>query len=420
MQKTAQTRTMYNRIREMSNISGISMEKLFSDEFRKSMEDIRQKDNKIRAIASGKEIDKEDPGPDPISLKDLLKSAKSNFSRREYMIVIDELGRFHKKMLSINALLKSLASPDQEAEDMKVHRELLLKNLDPDRRSRLSELGNSFASTTTADGLIVQAAVREKIEDFLARLPGSRGRALAAWERAYPEHVKAIKKDTQTLLNESEKLFIKLIGGLKEMASARSVRSPGVYRKAASKLSGEFTNYHSLFETYWKSHIKDFKDIISKAPVQQAPAATVPDAKELGKQEVVAPEFDASKPSGIELDTIPSPAPNFEDARVAPGSPALKPQRLPQILPPPMAPPAGGGIEGGPPAGGPMKPPQTQLELPLGKSSHRTFYEELESLSNEHPMLLAGFIKKYALNIQHSDPETSIQLLQVVRSIKKQ
>ena len=110
MQKTAQRksgkRSILNKIREMTNVSGIAAEKFFNPEFERVMDSLRQADNKIRAVVSGQDIEGEDPGDDYMSLKDLYKSAKSNFSRREYMTSVAFLGRFHKKVNDENKMHK--------------------------------------------------------------------------------------------------------------------------------------------------------------------------------------------------------------------------------------------------------------------------------------------------------------------------
>lgn len=428
MDKNAQKRNPFNKyLKEMTDFSGIAMEKLFDSEFKKVMDNIREKDSQIRAIAIGKPYEKADPGPDPISLKDLLKSAKSSFGKREYMAAIDQLGRFHNKLMKIVSIAKSVNAIDQDEQDKKMHREFLLRNLDDEQRSRLSNLGERFASAE--DQLITEAG----LEDFFASLPGARGRSLAAYEKRFPEQVKQLKSDTQALINASEKIFSRLISSLKEMDSARSTRNPTNYRKAVAKFAGDFVPYHEAFENFYKSHMKDFKDLLSKKPeVQKAPAAPIQHSTQFGDSEVASgfkPAIvgtpgtsDPNAQRGIELETLPptdnaktdpSPPPDmsvdqlYQKIQTPEAITALRPPRTPTLLG--VAPPAGGGVAGGPPAGGPLQPPQ----------AHSKFYEELQSLSNEHPLILAGYIKKYAVSIQDSDPETSIQLFKIVRSIKE-
>lgn len=51
-------------------------------------------------------------------------------------------------------------------------------------------------------------------------------------------------------------------------------------------------------------------------------------------------------------------------------------------------------------------------------NAHSNFYAALEALGNESPLILKAYISKYAKKISASDPETSIQLLMVAKSIE--
>src|SRR5580692_7337557 len=120
MDKTAQKRSLLNKIQEGTNIGGKAAEKYFAPEFERVMNSLRKNDAKIRAIATGQSIEGADPGPDPIALKDLLKSAKSFLNRREYMSAVADLGRFHNKMVSISKVLSEV-----NLDIDKVHHEFL-------------------------------------------------------------------------------------------------------------------------------------------------------------------------------------------------------------------------------------------------------------------------------------------------------
>ena len=139
MEKTAQRksgkRSVLNKLREMSNVSGIAAEKFFNPEFERVMNSLRESDNKIRALVSGQEIEGEDPGDDSVSLKDLYKNAKSNINRREYMTAIAFLGRFHKKLHEISNLVDKLNFDVDQ-----VHNDFLFKDLDEDQKKHLSDL----------------------------------------------------------------------------------------------------------------------------------------------------------------------------------------------------------------------------------------------------------------------------------------
>ncbi len=51
-------------------------------------------------------------------------------------------------------------------------------------------------------------------------------------------------------------------------------------------------------------------------------------------------------------------------------------------------------------------------------NTHANFFDSLQKMGNESPLLLASYISKYAKKIQSTDPATSIQLLNIVKRIK--
>jgi hypothetical protein len=417
MQKTAQKRTLRDKyLKELapSAISGRAAENFFNPEFKEVMENLRVADNKIRAIASGQDIEGQDPGSDPIALKELLKNAKSNLNRREYMTVVADLGRFHNKMSEISTAIKALNTNVD-----KVHHQFLFKELGDEQKKQLLNLHQKFASQYQAE-MVKQSS----IADFFINIGTKRGRALAAWEKRYPKQVNKLKKETINLLSSSEKLFTTLISSLKEMASSRAKRNVDNYVKSAQKINSVYEAYNTGFKTYYQENVKGFLMQTDFLPKEEtAPAVKVENGKELGQQEVgktptvnAPPSQDVINttapttiPPSASPSTIPSPPPEGMDSEPPLKSdqvyreiqesgtiPGLQPQRLPIINPPP-------------PGSPPQMPPT---------SAHRKFYDTLEALSGEDPLMLASFIRKYAVKIQDSDPETSINLFKIARSIR--
>lgn len=427
MQKTAQRRGILNKLREMTNVSGIAAEKFFNPEFQKVMESLRAKDNAVRALVSGQEIEGADPGSDPISLKDLLKSAKSNFNRREYMTAVAELGRFHKKLFDVVQSIKDL-SLDVDA----VHHEFLFKDLGDEQKKQLADLKTRFAAQRQ-DAIVKEASIM----DFFYNIGTKRGRALAAWEKRYPKQVGKLKKDTSMLLSRSDAMLGQILSALKEMASARATRNVDNYMKSADKITKSYQNYDKIFKDYYNSNIKGFLEKIEL----MSPTEKAPDNKGLGAQEITAPEKQESPSlppeSNIPIPltqvkepvTIPQGAPAMSS--VVPSAPtALAPEKIPSIPPSPKVPAE-------------MVAPTTEKELPTvpslpptgtseepeaksdmlaremwGKKSHQKFLNSLESLAGESPFLLASHIKKYAKSIQGTDPEAAIELFKIVKSIR--
>lgn len=416
----------------MSNVSGIAAEKFFNPEFQRVMESLREKDNTIRSIIAGKEIDGGDPGPDPISLKEVLKAAKSGFNRREYMTAVANLGKFHKKLSDVAQIINHLILDVD-----KVHHEFLFKDLDEEHKKQLLDLKSRLASQQK-EALVKEASIM----DFFYNIGTKRGRALAAWEKRYPKQIGKLKKDTANLLVRSEGTLGQVLESLKEMAGARAVRNVDNYIKATDKIVKSYQNYHKLFQDYYNSNIKGFLEKVELI----SPTENVPDAKQLGKQDIPAdttppsdnrPTIPAGPPTGMEagkktmdIPTVMGP-PIPTTVTEPPSSPysptALAPGKGPSIPGPPGAPtglPAGSDtIPSPPPSFAPESEeeayPSDQLAQKMwGKKSHQKFLSSLESFSGESPIILAAYIKKYAQLIKSTDFETSIELLKIAKSIR--
>jgi hypothetical protein len=406
MQKTAQKRSILNKLREMSNVSGIAAEKFFNPEFERVMNSLRATDDKIRAIATGKDIEGQDPG-DPVSLK-------ANLNRREYMTSIAFLGRFHKKLYDMTQSIDALNSDVDQ-----VHHDFLFKDLDDDQKKHLSEMKSRFA-VARGYNLVSQGGIM----DFLHNMSSERGRALAAWEKRYPKQVSKLKKDTANLISKSESALSNILSALKEMASARAARKVDDYVKSAAKLGSVYGNYDKAFRDHYTSNVKGFlekQELLS-------PTKKVEDAG-LGKQEV-SPSAPPSEVPDLEVtdnEVIPlvqnkntdrAPAPDFgmeemyEDV-AQPGSATFAPPKVPSNLPIPPT---------------PASPQITEYEdvhedeleeIPPAKSAHKRFMSSLEAMAGEKPELLAAHIRSYAKSIQASDMETAVTLLKLAKQIKE-
>jgi hypothetical protein len=407
MQKTAQKRSILNKLREMSNVSGIAAEKFFNPEFERVMNSLRTADAKIRAIATGTEIEGEDPG-DPTSLKELLKGAKSNLNRREYMTSIAFLGRFHKKLYDIIQVIDGLNTDVDQ-----VHHDFLFKDLDEDQKKHLSEMKGRFAAVR-GYGLIAEAGIM----DFLHNISSDRGKALAAWEKRYPKQVKKLKTDTSNLIVKSENVLSALISSMKEMASARATRKVDDYVAAAAKVSSIYNNYDKIFRDHYNSNVKGFLE----KQEMLSPTKKVED-KELNKQEIEPPvtmppppqveEHEDNIPINLVPNTIPAPSRNeelenaFENINT-PNSGSFTPPKLPADMVPPTS---------------VTSPEETESseseEILPPKNSHKKFIDSLESMADEKPALIAAHIRRYAKSIQSSDLETTVKLLKLAKSIKE-
>ena len=454
MDKIAQKRSVLNKLREMTNISGKAAESFFNPQFQKVMEDLREKDDNIRSIVAGEVIGNGDPGNDPIAFKTLLKTSKTNLNRREYMSATADLGRFHKKVSDIVNLIDSLNNSINE-----VHHEFLFKDLDDEKKQHLQNLKTRWARSQKIEMLKEASGIM----DFFHNIMSNRGRALGLYEKRYPKQVAKLKKDASLLQSKSEALLAIILTTLKEMASARATRNPEQYIKSAEKIKRAYQNYDGIFKEFYNSNVKGFLDKVEQS--SPAPTATKSNDGGLGNQEVpelntpsnvpfdlnttkkvvVAPSAGKVEPTGEteyappseEFGTINLPTPtDFSDPSIPPppkvptnlGPPV--PDTTPQLNKPEM--------ESNPQRQtlnypSPAKPRETMIfpsnipntdtntrkTLMQTSSSHQEFYRTLESLAGEDTRILASYIRKYASLIQNSDPLKSIQLFKIAKSIKE-
>lgn len=399
MHKTAQGRGL-SVLKDWTNVSGRVAEKYFQPELLRIMNSLRKADNDARSIALGKVYENGDPGSDPISLKALLKSAKTNLNRREYIAAVTELGRFHKKMSDINNILTKFSKVDVN----KIHHQFLFQDLDKNqqRKDHLRDLHNRWAAHIQ-ENMVKEAGIL----DFFVNIGTKRGRALAAWEKRYPEKVRKIKEQSLSILNSSQNLFDNFLQLLSVMATARAERDVDGFVKAIDGLSKIYNKYDNEFKVYYNDTVKP---LVTEAEVF-VDKTPVPDAKELGKQDVGATS--PQPPSGPAPVNVPVPDLNL------PAQPPPQPQPVGQTFP--AAKPVELPDDSNPNLPHDTEPRIRVEEFPSQKvrvAAHAKFMSSLNALANESPIILAAFIKKYARSIEESDPETSIKLFGIAKSIR--
>jgi hypothetical protein len=440
MQKTAQKRNVFNKLREFTDISGKAAEAFFNPQFKELMERIRIKDDRIRSIVVGKKLgdaDKEienDSAPAPESygpgLKDILKQAKSNLNRREFMSAVHDLVEYHDKVTEVVAQIKSV-----EYHLDKVHEDFLFEKLTPEQKAKL--VGKKFAHQQAE--LVKQAGY---ISDFFHNMK-SRGRGLAAWEKRFPKDVNKIKNGLTIIFQKSEALLSTIIGSLKDMASARSVRNPDDYFKGTDKIKTSFEKYNAAFKTYYEEVISSrYLKQMQEYDKAQEPVPTKENASEPtsvpGHNRLPGVDLpDNAKPSAPSI--IQPPAPS------ATTSPTAH-QALSKLFSNPISTPAPAAAEPKPspavaepkPASKPVPNFTAELNVPEPRvrvstepnsepepdvrtrigAEHKKFYASLESLSGESPSMLALFIKKYANSIKLTNPKISSKLFKIAQQIK--
>jgi hypothetical protein len=419
MEKSAQKRSILNQLREKVNMPGAYLEGFFKPELDRVMTSLKDLDDRIRSVLTGKKIGNAEAPEDGVGVKDLLKSARTNFNRREYMAGVVDLGQFHKKMFDVTRDI------DKFFVDVnKIHHKFLFEGLkDTGYDENLKKFREHMDTVGKKASAESEYFIKEAgIMDFFYNIGTKRGRSLAAWEKKYPKQTKDLREGGDRLITEAQKLLENTISYLKQMGTARATRRPDEYMDVAHKIKAEyekFDNGDKGFKSYYNNAIMPWlkiKDEIEAKEVKNTPP----------------PETSIGGPTTgkVELGNDPVQTSPVVAPTVIPSTklvPELNFRTQPQVTTPVMPPT--------------QLVPETDIEGPISDDaapdternpnlpaplvtkapilSHQHFYESLESLSKEDPRILSKYISKYASSIQESDPEVAINLFLLVKRIKK-
>jgi len=423
MNKIAQRRSLLNQLREKVNMPGAYLEGFFKPELDRVMNALKDLDDRVRSVLTGKKIGNGEAPEDGVSVKDLLKSARTNFNRREYMSGVVDLGQFHKKMFDVTRDI------DKFFVDVnKIHHKFLFEGLkDTGYDNHLKQMREHMDNLGKKAELNSVYFIKEAgVMDFFYNIGTKRGRSLAAWEKKYPKQTKDLREGGERLIGEAEKLLENTIGYLKQMGTARATRRPDEYMDIANKIKGDYQKFDGGdkgFRSYYSNAVVPWlkiKDEIEasqaksepKLEGEQSQGGPAPGQVELGTPEVsqTSPSMPAAQPTV--QDSQEKQAPNTDRGNNLPID--LVHNKAP-ITPAPISAPQETII----PKTETTVPtaPDTEKKLPV-MMSHQKFYASLEKMSEENPAFLAKYISKYASSIQEKDMNTAIELFSIVRKIK--
>lgn len=380
---------------------GAYLEGFFKPELDRVMGKLKFVDDTIRSELTGKKIGVAEAPEMNQSAKDLLKEARTNFNRREYISGISDLGMFHKKIANVVASLKKF-----DIDVNMIHNKFLFEGVKEDKLQKLREHMERKA------GLNPEALIKEaNIMDFFHNIGSKRGRGLAAWEKKYPKETKELREWGTKLVDDAEGLLANTIVYLKEMATARAIRRPDDYMDGAHKIRTEFEKFDSGpkgFKNYYATVILPF--LKTKDALESEEKERLEKQKQTLEKPVTLPS--GQTPSGAVTAPLVQPPQSWTPGQptwqtvTTPGPGASIPLTPPASSSQPTSQDDGPGQE------------HTTLKDPKKPTAHKRFYETLESMSNEAPLILAGVISKYAKSIQESDTETAIKLFSIVKRLK--
>ena len=433
MQKTAQKRSIVNRLREFTDLKGRTAETdsvfnpAYDSELKKIMEDLREKtDDPIRAIVSGEQIDTAPAPADGLSLKAILKNAQTAINRREYMVAAANIGKFHRKVESINNILLAFT-----ANLDKIHAQFKRAPLSEED---LKELQETKLRIKKIKELNKKAGI---FKDWLHNITTDQGRALKFWEKRYPNKVKSLKIDTDNLLKASDSFLKIIISTMGNLGKYRAKRQADLYIEESSKIIASFSKYNDVFDTYADKHMDFLEKMEQETPkvIQEAPKV-IPDL--LGPKTTPStgtipgntPNTIPAKPLTVNYPNAPVGAgpmpPTVNDSSLQ-KAPSSSPQTISvypkTLIVPPVSDKAHTLIT--PP--GSMQdttraPAPVDLEngpVTMRSNTHREFYEALKSLANAPSYVLSAYICKYAKLIQSTDTDTAIKLFKIANSLNK-
>lgn len=427
MDKTAQKRSILNKLRDVANIPAERLTGFFRPEHERVMNSLRQLDDQIRAELTGKEIGGIQPMAGPDAAKNLLKEARKNFLRNEFMTGISELAAFHRKMSEVVKEINKFY-----IDVNKIHHKFLFEGSNDEKLQRMRSHMERKAELELAAMMMKEAGVMDFVQT-LHNVFTPRGRALSAWVKKYPKETKALREQGIRLVEAGQALFENTLEILKRMATARATRRPDAYMDEANKIKAEFAKFDSGdkgFTAYYHNVVMPFLKIKDEMDAKRK------EQEELEKAN--KPEVDPTAPPGgrVELGEEPPAAPST--TTTAPTTTAPMGTWMTVNVPgagaapapaAPPGPPAGvpPGVMSSPPAAPAPRTEVSQTEIPPAPDTerslpptmtHRRFMESLESMSGESPQVLARYIAKYASSIQEKDTETAIKLFKLAKQIK--
>lgn len=280
MNKLAQDRGMFNKLREQSNLSAKILENLNPD-FQEMMDKLRATDEKIRSHAQ--------------PAKDLVRSAKSYFNRKDYLSCATNISSFHEKCRWISAELQKFIS----GVDMK-HYKFLLDQFDDDQKEQLFGYDPSKeidVDSGEVDDVALQSQAgisdwwfkaTDPLADLAHNLTSDRSRAMRALEKRFSiSFLKELKINSETMVIRTQKFLQLLLSVFKKLGTALAKRNVDQYvetskyfiakfsseaAKSYSKSAGE-KGYHERFAEYYTKNIVPLKQQHEKLLEAQRAAA---------------------------------------------------------------------------------------------------------------------------------------------------
>ncbi len=273
-----------------------------SQAFHNIMEVLREVDDNVREITFS-----DDKGG---TLKSLIKVARSNFNRREYVNACIYLGRFHDKFADIKTefdkIQKDLSGANNEFlfGDLEPEQlEFLMKRM-PEKFKKKEKKKEKKEKTAFMEDLLIKEG---GVGDWWHNVTTDRGKALKGWEKRFPQYAKQLRRDTEKMISRSEVIFSNLIAALKPLASYRNKSQLEDYIKLSDVLMKKYDQYDTYFNTFYNDHISKLvktREEMDAKKLEEGAASEVESEIESEK----SPSLRADPPEGPDAESAPPPS----------------------------------------------------------------------------------------------------------------
>jgi hypothetical protein len=393
MNKLAQRRGFFSKLREKANISGKILENL-NEEFKTVMDNMRSTDEKVRTIAD--------------TLKGDLKEAKTFLNRRDYLNSALKLSEFHGKAKVIIAHLEYF----KKNVDIK-HYNFLLSQLDEGQKETLFGYDpKKKVDVLQVDDMMSVASLESragKLSDIWYNIFSDKGQAMSALEKRFSvSFLKDLKTNTIDMNVKSAQFLTALLQAFSKMETGVSTRNVDLYVRELDILIKKFTSYHTQFIRYFDKSVAPLKqkyeeikagerEMMSRKQMEKEQeenriAADLRERAERVEQQHREEQAAHTRAPSPSITNIPEPS-------------KLTPDPSEKLM---YEEPAEISDEEEP-----FDLVKSEEPFPLVKKEE--FIAQLEKLSN--PMKMAQEILKYSAQIENYDNEASLKLLSIAEGI---
>jgi len=432
MDKLAQERGIFNKLREKANITGRILESL-NPEFHDMMAKLRVADEKIREHAANS--------------KDLIRSAKSLVRRRDYLSASVNLSAFHERARYVASELERFI----KGVDLK-HYQFLLDQFDDEQKEQLfgydpnaelklgdEALVDDLPEMTVEAALKKQAGLSDwwfKITDPIADLAHNvtqqRGIAMRALEKKFSiAFLKQLKGSSNVMVTRANQFLSFMMRTFKKLATALAKRNVDQYVTASKEYINRFARFHDQFVKFYQANIvplkKHYDEITEQArkkeedksrgleegaeqkrkPQEQIPqmqqgTPKVPFERlyEPSQQPTSAPSIEPPGMQQPPKQKRPWPQPSFDFTKPAPHPVGPEKEEFPQFN------------------WRSKKEDDSNLPFELKRRRSLDFFDTLQKCaSTDNPKDFVIEILRYSAELEQSSPEDSMKLLAIAEGI---